>query len=1285
MPPQIILTFANRSEGMPGFLRQLGRERGEIERALWDATHQQLCGIDVQADVTRAGLIEHLQTAETVKTAVAFHYAGHASGSALALGKGDANADGIAAMLGALSRLHFVFLNGCSTGAQVDALLEAGVPAVIATRADVVDAAATDFAIRFYERLGQGATLRASFDDAVTAVQTKHTVLTLDRKPPPGSSRRRKKTAVAVQVPWQLHSRRGENEADPLEWSLPLAAGDPLFVLPRPVLAVPNAPYRGAEPYRAEDLPIFKGRGHEIRAVYDTLTRGAGQPGSLDQGPVIILRGGAGVGRTSLIQAGLLPRLQVEYAARIVGPETLEEVTVAGLDVVLVDEAERLTDAQVLEALDAAPRVLFAVRSVAADRLTAQVTGAGRIVVPMELTHLNQAAIAQVVGVMTRQFNFKYAADLPKRLAIDLAGYDVATVFSQDAAQGRRFVKLGEASTRAPEPDAEPRTLGATTPITSAVLTGLWDRREGTQLDEELYEAFKRDGHLDAFVQQGIAALADENAEWVESGFALDFLAHHMTLLGQVQGYTIDGLRARYAHRDDISIFIDAACVQRLLVRTPDGTGTLLAHDLLAPLIASRFTRSRAPAQQARRIVEERLPRWANGAEGPTLDASDLLTIEAGRLGMPVLQSDALRMTEASARAVVAKARRRRFLRMALGGALLLLLLLGFMWNQKRIEIRYQDANADLVEAYRRLEDPDPSRVAAGVAQLADLVERHGDLAPPVARLALRAWSVALTDQDEAAARLARPAIVSVSGAAHLVTRDGGFHALEGAPTGWFLLPGGRWVGVLDAQTKTLSLYDVHTGEPAPHGPHTVPGTLEHVAVFDAPNMVVLLSNHQASEPLWQLLILDTRDGRGRSAMFEDIGWRGHCTERIPLQLPPAGEEHVRLAFGEDGRLEPATLTRAESQWVDFGTCRRQRITVLAPRAAAVADLEPAWRRWTAEPLDAAGRRSGLLGGPGAMPVALRNARRPRTGDSGCMEGCGFLAPEFDAGTFAVGDDTVLIDREVCDLDGGSDWLTRWCRTDGRSGYMWSPDAIRSLNADERPPPRRRGDHLLFGGRVLRLSDLVALKTAYAGVAWDFALSPDARRMALLTDRGLLHLVLKAPSDASKQGTYAEHRRIPARHDAFLAAAWISEGVLAVQRRSGVTAIRVLDNAVVWRRTVAATQGGLGVGAGMVAIRVGDTVRLVAAADGTPLSPLERPGMASDVPIMMRIEPNGSLILQDDMRRYTRAPLPESPRTRVSSIDAWLAAQPERIAPLTTDGPCALGRMLRDGECWPIK
>lgn len=105
-----------------------------------------------------------------------FSYSGHADGQSLHLDSDQANALGIARQLGRSAEngsLKLVVLNGCSTAGQVKALLDAGVPAVVATSASVEDKSACEFGLRFFRGLGEKRlSIRDAFASALDAAQT---------------------------------------------------------------------------------------------------------------------------------------------------------------------------------------------------------------------------------------------------------------------------------------------------------------------------------------------------------------------------------------------------------------------------------------------------------------------------------------------------------------------------------------------------------------------------------------------------------------------------------------------------------------------------------------------------------------------------------------------------------------------------------------------------------------------------------------------------------------------------------------------------------------------------------------------------------------------------------------------------------------------------------------------------------------------------------------------------------------------------------------------------------
>jgi len=108
---------------------------------------------------------------------VVFTFSGHAEKDRLDLEDGSAKAGGIAALLGRCPNLKLVILNGCSTRGQVGALLEKGIPMVIATSAPVDDFRATKFSTTFFEEMAVNrSTVKYAFEEAIAAAKVKSTI-----------------------------------------------------------------------------------------------------------------------------------------------------------------------------------------------------------------------------------------------------------------------------------------------------------------------------------------------------------------------------------------------------------------------------------------------------------------------------------------------------------------------------------------------------------------------------------------------------------------------------------------------------------------------------------------------------------------------------------------------------------------------------------------------------------------------------------------------------------------------------------------------------------------------------------------------------------------------------------------------------------------------------------------------------------------------------------------------------------------------------------------------------
>ena len=724
--PVILLAFANDRDDRVRYLRNLPEEARRLQRTLKAAERAGLCELLVRQNATVGDLLDVLQDAAYRDRIAIVHYGGHANGYQLLFetpGGAPAPADSasFAKLLGQQTGLELVFLNGCSTQRQTDDLLAAGVSSVIATSQAIDDAVATEFAERFYAGLGSGAALRGAFEEASAAVQaqkgtaTRHLYMAKagGGGEPAGTDSSAVDPAAADRLPWDLYVRPGAEVA--AYWSLPEAARNPLFGLPElPQRDLPPSPYRHLDWHREEDAEVFFGRGREIRDLYQRITDPSGAP-------ILLFYGQSGVGKSSLLAAGLLPRLASSHAHCYARREQS-----AGLLGTLYGALGGME----LAAGSATAGIASVGDIASAWRAAEERAGKPLVVVldqveevftrpdpqqPAELEDFLAALQAtfgdadhRPQGRLVLSFRKEWLAELEKHLdehrlprtevfleRLNRAG--IAEVVTGPASTPRLRAKYGlEVADHLPVLIADDLLAdagSAVAPTLQILLAKMWERarerdRNHPVFDRDLYDGLRTEGlGLSDFLDQQLAELAEAQPAAVSSGLALDVLAFHTTPLGTAEQRNMADLQQTYPHCYDTVAQLVRACQDLYLLVDPArnqpelAPASRLAHDTLAPIVRKRNSESDRPGQRARRILESRAVDWTAGRSGAVLDDADFAAVEAGRMGMRAFSADEARLVEAS-RAQSRKRRRDRNLwsTAAAVAALAIALTAGIAW-----------------------------------------------------------------------------------------------------------------------------------------------------------------------------------------------------------------------------------------------------------------------------------------------------------------------------------------------------------------------------------------------------------------------------------------------------------------------------------------------------------------------------------------------------------------------------------------------------------------------------
>ncbi|HEY9507869.1 MAG TPA: hypothetical protein VIQ27_18080, partial [Gemmatimonadales bacterium] len=140
--PVIFLAFANDREDGTHHLRNLAEETRRVWALLDSSETRRLCEPITRQNATRDDIFRVFEDDRYRGRIAVFHFGGHAGGSEVMVETAEGaqtplQAGPLADFLGSQEGLRLVFLNGCSTDPQVERLLAAGVPAVIATTAAV--------------------------------------------------------------------------------------------------------------------------------------------------------------------------------------------------------------------------------------------------------------------------------------------------------------------------------------------------------------------------------------------------------------------------------------------------------------------------------------------------------------------------------------------------------------------------------------------------------------------------------------------------------------------------------------------------------------------------------------------------------------------------------------------------------------------------------------------------------------------------------------------------------------------------------------------------------------------------------------------------------------------------------------------------------------------------------------------------------------------------------------------------------------------------------------------
>jgi hypothetical protein len=473
---------------------------------------------------------------------------------------------------------------------------------------------------------------------------------------------------------------------------------------PRPL---PGRFFRYLERYTEADAEIFFGRGRELHELYRFLL-------SEDAPPIVLFFGQTGVGKSSVLDAGLTPRLRLHreplYVRRDAAQGLVHSLTaaLAGAPGAAVSRDANAPSRRWREVEKALGKPLIVVLDQVEEAYTRSNERQGPLPdslapgqdpgdaelgeLAAHLATVFGEAGARPRGRLVLSFRKEWLAEISARLEDRGLSFSRILLERLDD-DGIQEIVLGlqrtpriQAKWRASvDPDlplivsngllSDPGSPVA--PTLQIIMTRMFEAADQTSpgapaLTVEVYNALERFGLLfKAFVPQQIQLLEKTHRAAVDSGLIDDILDYHTTDAETAAAKDLDDLLQRYAlgppdpprSAAEIVSILEALKRVNLLTESVGGSGqsqTRLAHDTLAPVIRDRFRRSAHPGQRARRLLEARMADWAAPAAGRPLDEGDLALVKAGRAGMRALTGDERHVLDASDLAARKAKRRRR-------------------------------------------------------------------------------------------------------------------------------------------------------------------------------------------------------------------------------------------------------------------------------------------------------------------------------------------------------------------------------------------------------------------------------------------------------------------------------------------------------------------------------------------------------------------------------------------------------------------------------------------------
>ncbi len=590
-------------------------ESNALVEILSKATENKLCEVLICKDATLEKVITIFQDTTYKGRIAIFHFIGATQDYHELLETPYSklyphHTQGFAKFLGHQTGLKLLFLgNGC-TAKQAQQFSTQNIPLFLATERENQAQILFKKTLDFYELLGKGLSFLIAFKAAFSSISREIHTFGLEESP--------NSTASASRT--LSPSPQNANQ-----WSFASAIANPLYTLPPlPSRQLPPHPFPGLLHYTEEMSNCFWGRTNEIRALYDTLVHADKR--------LVMLYGSSGVGKSSLLLAGLLPRLHqvlqvsyVQHSGNLNGVEKLQRAIWS------LTSSEEEEEGRLLIIIDELDEIDEELVDVIQGALEDEQWNNLQFLLSMRTSHY--LAWKEALHKRVKPASFYLPPMLPTGVSSIFKGLSSTYQVELEKGLDKKVAKLFQGDSSSPF-----------LPLLQVFLQGLWkmamdEVQFRPRLNADLMAAYLATEPFKKFI---LEQLQDADEQAYHSGLAYNLLLEFTNIdQEQMPSVSPDFIQERFHHLEhQIPKTLHQFQVHHLLsepaVNEEVATSELrLLHKILLIPFLKLYNLSEAPGQVATRLLENRLQ------HNVPLSLQELQTVREAKQTIP-FPSDAM-------------------------------------------------------------------------------------------------------------------------------------------------------------------------------------------------------------------------------------------------------------------------------------------------------------------------------------------------------------------------------------------------------------------------------------------------------------------------------------------------------------------------------------------------------------------------------------------------------------------------------------------------------------------